>query len=87
MSKPPRFQQQQKGFFLIEALVAILLFSIAVLGLVGMSAHATAAQADAQYRSLAASLANKIAQEAWVSVDRDTGANPAARAASSPCRT
>lgn len=81
MSKHPPIQRQE-GFFLIEALVAILLFAIAILGLVGMGAHATAAQSDAQYRSLAASLASKISQEAWVNVDRETGATADARAAS-----
>ncbi|CAN5804434.1 hypothetical protein BH11PSE13_BH11PSE13_15810 [soil metagenome] len=68
--------------FLIEALVAILLFAVGILGMVGMSALATAAQSDAQYRTLAASLASRIAQEAWVGVDRYTGADVLARAAS-----
>lgn len=68
--------------FLIEALVAILLFAVGILGMVGMSAFATAAQSDAEYRTLAASLAGRIAQEAWLSVDRVTGATPADRATS-----
>lgn len=56
--------------FLIEALVAVLLFAIGILGMVGMSALATASQSDAQYRTLAAGLANKMAQEAWLRVAR-----------------
>ena len=68
--------------FLIESLVAILLFAIGILGMVGLSAYATAAQSDAEYRTLAASLAGRVAQEAWLNVDRVTGADPVARAAS-----
>jgi len=68
--------------FLIEALVAILIVSIGILGMVGLSAAATSAQSDAEYRSLAASLAGKISQEAWLSVDRITGADTATRAQS-----
>lgn len=79
-SKPQR--SRQGGMFLIEALVAILLFAVGILGMVGMSALATAAQSDAQYRTLAASLASRIAQEAWVGVDRYTGADVVTRAAS-----
>ncbi|RYF74563.1 MAG: type IV pilus modification protein PilV [Comamonadaceae bacterium] len=60
----------QRGMFLIEALVSVLLFAIGILGMVGMSALATASQSDAQYRTLAAGLANKMAQEAWLRVAR-----------------
>jgi type IV pilus assembly protein PilV len=72
----------QQGMFLIEALVAILLFAVGILGMVGMSALATAAQSDAEYRTEAASVANQIAQQAWLNVDRVTGSTPALRAAS-----
>lgn len=75
-------KQSQQGMFLIEALVAILLLAVGILGMVGMSTLATAAQSDAEYRTLAASVAGKIAQEAWLSVDRVTGATPADRATS-----
>ncbi|MBU1361731.1 MAG: type IV pilus modification protein PilV [Gammaproteobacteria bacterium] len=79
--KRPASRSSQEGMFLIEALVAIMLFVIGVLGLVGLSARALASQSDAQYRTEAANLANRIAQEAWVSVERQTGASTAARAA------
>ncbi|MDM0106020.1 type IV pilus modification protein PilV [Variovorax sp. J22R24] len=76
----PTHPSRQGGMFLIEALVAILLFAVGILGMVGLSAYATAAQSDAEYRTLAASLAGKIAQEAWLSVDRVTGTDVASRA-------
>lgn len=68
--------------FLIECLVAILLFAIGVLGIVGLNAFAVAAQSDAEYRSEAANLAARVTQEAWLNVDRITGATRDARAAS-----
>lgn len=72
-------RRQQAGMFLIEALVGIMLFMIGILGLVGLSAFAIAAQSDAQYRTEAANIASQITQEAWVNVDR-TGATPQLRA-------
>ncbi len=67
---------RQQGFLLIEALVAILIFSLGVLGLVALGGRAVAAQSDAQYRTEAASLAEAIAGEIAVNVDRTAqGAN------------
>ena len=47
-------QHRQRGMFLLEALVGILIFSIGILALVAMQATAITAQADAQYRVEAA---------------------------------
>ena len=44
----------QAGFFMLEALVAILIFSLGILGLVAMGSVAINAQNDAQYRTEAA---------------------------------
>lgn len=63
-------QQRQEGFFLIEALVAILIFSLGVLGMVAMGAAAMTSQSDAQYRTEAASLVNEIAGKIALGVDR-----------------
>jgi type IV pilus assembly protein PilV len=41
----------QTGFLLIEALIALLLFSIGMLGLIGMQASAAKVAADSQYRA------------------------------------
>ena len=53
----------QSGMMLIEALIAILIFSLGILGMVAMGSVAIAAQSDAQYRTEAANYANEIASE------------------------
>lgn len=68
--------------FLIEAVVALLLFMLGVLGMVGLSAQAVSTQSDAEYRTLAAQWASQLAQQAWVNVDRVSGVDRATRAAS-----
>jgi len=68
-------QRHQGGFFLIEALVAILIFSLGVLGLVAMGSAAIAAQSDAQYRTEAAALADEIASKISLNVDRLNAGN------------
>ena len=60
----------QRGFMLIEALVAILIFALGILGLVAMGGRAVGAQSDAQYRTEAAGLADAIAGEIAINVDR-----------------
>lgn len=56
---------KQSGVALLEALVAILIFSIGLLGLVSLQARAIATTSDAKYRSDAAFLANKIIGVMW----------------------
>ena len=68
-------QRHQRGVMLLEALVAILIFSIGVLGLVSLGTASVAAQSAAQYRTEAATLANEIASEITVAVDRSTPSN------------
>ena len=60
----------QTGFFLLEALVAILIFSLGILGLVAMGSLAINAQNDAQYRTEAANYASDIAGQILLNVDR-----------------
>lgn len=55
----------QTGVMLIEAMLAILIFSIGVLGIIGLQAAATKASADARYRSEASLLANEIIGRMW----------------------
>lgn len=62
---------RQSGVILIEALVAILIFSIGILALVGLQATAIKQSTDARYRTEAAALANELIAEMWVS-DRTT---------------
>lgn len=56
----------QQGIMLLEALLAILIFSIGVLAVVGMQAAAVKSVADAKYRADAAFLANQVIGEMWI---------------------
>jgi type IV pilus assembly protein PilV len=60
----------QGGFFLIEAMVAILIFALGILGLVAMGGTAVSSQSDAQYRTEASSLADAIAGEIALGINR-----------------
>ena len=71
MSKP---RHPESGFFLIEALVAILIFSLGVLGMVAVGGAAMGAQTDARYRSDAAALADEMASTIVVNVARNSAA-------------
>ena len=62
-------KQPQRGMFLLEALIAILIFSLGILGMVAMGGTAIAAQSDAQYRTDAANFANEIASKIALNVD------------------
>ncbi|MES2936535.1 MAG: type IV pilus modification protein PilV [Pseudomonadota bacterium] len=50
----------QRGFTLIEVLVSVLLFSIGILGAVGMQARSIRLSTDAQMRAEAAFLADQL---------------------------
>jgi type IV pilus assembly protein PilV len=64
---------RQHGFTLIEALVAILVFSIGVLALVGLQATAVSQSSQAKYRADASLLANELVGQMWIG-DRTGGA-------------
>lgn len=69
----------EQGVMLIEAMVAILIFSLGILGMVALGGQAVGAQSDAQYRTEASGLADAIAGEIAVNVDRtNNGTNIAA---------
>ena len=67
-----RPSRPQGGFFLIEAMVAILIFALGILGLVAMGGAAVSSQSDAQYRTEASSLADAIAGEIAIGINRST---------------
>lgn len=62
---PPHSPTRQRGFAIIEALIALLLFSLAVLGLVGLQASLARAAASAKYRAEAAYLASDLIGTMW----------------------
>lgn len=63
-------RRAQRGFFLIEALVAILIFAIGGLGMVAIGGTATNAQSDARVRTEAATLAEELASDIVLNVNK-----------------
>ncbi len=60
-----RQAQSQRGSMLLESLVAILIFSVGILAVVGMQATAVKAASDAKHRSEASLLANELLGQMW----------------------
>ena len=56
----------QRGSLLLEGIIAILLFSLGILALMGLQTIAISTTADAKYRAEAAFLANQIIGQMWV---------------------
>lgn len=52
---------------LLEALIAILIFSMGILAIVGLQATSIKLSSDAKYRSEASLLANQLIGQMWVS--------------------
>lgn len=63
MKKSPRIRQQ--GVALVEVLVAVLIFSIGLIAVVGMQAFSVGAVTDAKYRADASFLANQAIGRLW----------------------
>lgn len=57
--------RSQNGSSLIEALVAVMIFSFGVLGLAGLQGVMLRNQTDAKYRTDAAFMANEVMGLAW----------------------
>ncbi len=58
---------RQAGSMLLESFIAILIFSMGILAIVGMQASAVKSATDAKYRSEASLLANQLLGQMWVS--------------------
>lgn len=56
----------QGGAMMLEALIAILIFSMGVLAIVGMQSVAVNSVSEAKYRTDASFLANQVVAEMWV---------------------
>lgn len=56
----------QKGVFLLEALIALMIFSFGILGLVGLQAISSQNSVDAENRTTASLLANDVISQMWV---------------------
>lgn len=62
---PKRAPHREGGMVMIEALVAILIFSIGILGIIGLQAMAVQQSSDARYRATAAQLADQLLGQMW----------------------
>lgn len=58
--------KRQRGSVLLEALIAILIFSMGIIALMGLQAVSIKNSIDAKYRADAAYLANQIIGQMWV---------------------
>lgn len=71
--------RKQHGMAMLEVLVSVLLFSLGVLGLFGLQAHAIKFSVEADTRNRAALLANEVATAMWlansVAIDTATEGN------------
>jgi type IV pilus assembly protein PilV len=62
---PKTFRTRQTGSYLLEALIAILIFAFGVLGLIGLLGSSIRVTNDARYRSEAANLAGAMIADMW----------------------
>jgi len=69
MNAPTKLPQAQTGVMLLEALIAILIFSLGILSLVALQATSIKLTGDAKYRTDATLLANRLIGEMWASGD------------------
>ncbi len=67
--------RRQHGVMLLEVLMAVLIFSFGILGIVGLQAQSIRHVNDAQYRSEAIFLANSFVSQMWA--DDRTALDPA----------
>ena len=80
--------RSQAGFLILEVLVAILIFAIGVLSIVGLQVASVKQSSEAKFRADASMLANELIGRMWVSErdvvtlqNRFAGDNPDAPAA------
>lgn len=70
---PRRAPPNPRGFVLLEALVAILLFVTGILGIIGLQTSLTRTQTESAIRSEAAYLANELIGLMWAEVSNLNG--------------
>lgn len=58
--------RHQAGVAMVEAMVAIVIFSIGILGIVGMQARSTQMMTDSVLRAQASQLASQLISEMWL---------------------
>ena len=65
MESMKAFQKQQQGSLLLEVLIAVLLFSFGILGMVALLGNSIRASNDARLRSEAVNLAYGMVADMW----------------------
>jgi len=61
-----RISHAQRGMALLECLMALLIFSVGLLGLLGLEARVMNISTDSENRSRAAMLASEVASQMWL---------------------
>jgi type IV pilus assembly protein PilV len=64
--QPQRGARTQRGVGLIESLMALAIFSIGLLGLLGLEARVMNIAVDSENRNRAAMLASEVASQMWL---------------------
>jgi type IV pilus assembly protein PilV len=75
MNPDPQLRSSQSGMALIEAMVAVLVFAVGVLAMIGMQTLAVKTASDAKYRADAAYLANQLIGQMWTADRISSSAN------------
>ena len=75
MNAPITIRSGQTGAYLLEALIGILIFSIGVLGIVGLQAASLRATTDSGLRAEAVFAANQLLGQMWVDDETKLEAN------------
>ena len=89
--KMNRSKTKQAGSMILEALISIMIFSIGILGLVGMQATAISSTSDAKYRSSASFLVEQMIGTTWatrtsaINASNVSAATPDLTLACAPC--
>lgn len=65
-AKTPAAPKDQRGIALLEGLIAILIFSMGILAVMGLQAVSIKNSASAKYRTDASFLANQIIGQMWM---------------------
>jgi type IV pilus assembly protein PilV len=65
-------RNSQRGVFLLEVLIAIVIFAIGILAMISMQAVSIAAQNDSQYRAEAEHLIDQLTSQMRMAVAHDT---------------
>lgn len=67
-SRPATWRSRAGGSAIVEALVALVLFSAGIVGLIGLQAKLVTAQSHGKFRADAAYLASELFGRMWVDV-------------------